>query len=602
MNKFVTCLKSLRIRQQILLLCIISVFIPLFIIGLFSILQACRQLSDRYHAQLTDAALRINSTLFDITTSLYSSCDNLAKASYLSSLLGADTPVSPTDALYLQAQDALSTMRTTTAAISAIRIYTDNPNLPSGASIISVEDYAGQPWLLTSENKLRGDWQCLLMEDSWGNPIYELSLILQLVPSSAKHSAFLVVSIDHNYMKNRLLDSDYLVMASVDNTPTFYASEARWMQDFIPFPEGSSQAYFTYTGDLLIDGKRQLSNIITFLPYRTPNRFYICVSDKTYYGNINRITATYIFILISVTLLPLLFILLFSAYFDRRLQTLKEVMHQVKLGDYNITRFFGGDDELNEIYADLTATVEKIEEDEAKFYQGEIDRQKLINRQQEIEFKMLSNQINPHFLYNTLETIRMQALAVGSRDVVSSIKLLGQSMHYVLENTGTDFTTLEKELNYTQTYLSIQKLRFGNRINWRIDHDDDFKPSEYRILPLLLQPVIENAVIHGLERRKNDGMIVIELATAPSGLLRITVSDNGKGMPPEELAALNSRLSQPSCDISGSIGLYNISQRIRLLYGISGGLTITGRPGGGTQVLLKIPVSRDWPEREHTKP
>ncbi len=593
MRRGIPRLKSLRIRQQILVLCVCSVFIPLFIIGLYSILQARRQLSDRYHAQIADAALRINSTIFDITTSLYSSCENLAKASYLSSLLGADEPVSAEDALFRQAEDTLSTLRVTTAAVSAIHIYTDNPNLPTGAHIIPVENYDAMPWLLTTENKFLGDWQCLPVADSWGNPVYELTLIRQLAPSSARYTAFLVVSVDHNYMKNRMLDSDYLVMASVDNTPAFYASESGWVQKYIPFPEGTLEDYYSYTGQLFIDGTKQLANIITFLPYRTSNRFYICVADKHFYENIDRITSAYVFILIMVTILPLFSVFVFSAAFDKRLQLLKEVMHQVRMGDYNVSRFFGGDDELNEIYSDLTATVKKIEEDEARFYQGQLDRQKLINRQQEIEFKMLSNQINPHFLYNTLETIRMQALAAGCRDVVSSIKLLGQSMHYVLENTGNDSTTLEKELAYTETYLSIQKLRFGNRINWQISCPEGFHASEYKILPLLIQPIVENAVVHGLECRKEEGMIYITLEEEPSGLLMIRVADNGKGMTAPELTELNARLSAVASDSGSSIGLYNISQRIRLLYGIESGITISERQGGGTEVLLKIPVRRN---------
>lgn len=589
MKKFPNSIKGLRIRHQLLLLGILSFFIPLFIIGLFSVLQARRQLSERYHAQIADAALRINSTLFDITTSLYSSCENLAKTSYLPPLLGADTPVSSDDVLYLQAQDALSTLRTTTAAISSIQIYTDNPNLPSGPYITQVDNFESFPWLLTSQNKFRGDWQCLPWPDSWGNTVHELSLILQLAPSLARHCAFLVVSIDHNYMKNRLLDSDYLVMACVDNTPSFYASKPAWAQAMLPFPEGFPKDYSHYIGDLYVDGKTQLSNIITFLPYRTNNRFYIFVADGMAHDNINRITATYLFILTAATLLPLSFVCLFSFSFDKRLQTLREAMHQVRMGDYNIARFFGGDDELNEIYADLTATVQKIAENEAKFYREQIDRQKRINRQQEMEFKMLSSQINPHFLYNTLETIRMQALAADCQNVVSSIKLLGQCMHYVLENTGTDFTTLDRELSYIQSYLSIQKLRFGKRINWEIRYPDKFDPCAYTLLPLLLQPIVENAVVHGLEHRKADGMILIEMTDEPCGLLTVTVSDNGCGIPADRLAQLNERLSAPTPDFSGSIGLANISQRIRLFYGAKYGLTVTGRPEGGTQVLMQIP-------------
>ena len=89
----------------------------------------------------------------------------------------------------------------------------------------------------------------------------------------------------------------------------------------------------------------------------------------------------------------------------------------------------------------------------------------MITAQQAMEFKMLASQINPHFLYNALESIRMKAFTVGDREVATAIKLLGKSMRYVLENIGTSFTTLGKELEHVETYLAIQKLRFGEKFN-----------------------------------------------------------------------------------------------------------------------------------------
>lgn len=136
-------------------------------------------------------------------------------------------------------------------------------------------------------------------------------------------------------------------------------------------------------------------------------------------------------------------------------------MHRASLGDYNIIEQFRGDDELSDTFKDLKLTVDAIHDKEAQFYEARIREQQLVNRQQQMEFEMLASQINPHFLYNTLETIRMQALSCGNRNVATSIKLLGKSMRYVLDNTGTSFTTLTKELEYIKRISPFSSSALG---------------------------------------------------------------------------------------------------------------------------------------------
>jgi two-component system, sensor histidine kinase YesM len=580
-----------KVRQQIIFICMFSTFIPLFIVGLFSIMQARKQMSEQYESQLAATAVRINSTIFDITTSLYTSCDNLINSNYLRKLLGSDFNTSNDRQSYELVYNSLTTMHSNTAAIASIMIYTNNPNIPSNSCITSVDaNYSGLQWSNQIKGRTLNDWQCLTVEDARHNKVYELSIVKRIGINSTKYSAYLVLSIDANYLKNRLLDSEYNIMASVDNKPTFYSSEKVWLQKHIPFPSDFNSNYYKYTGPLVIDSKKQLTNIVTFLPYKTSNKFYICVSDPNAYTRLNRITLTYVFILITATLLPLILTILFSSYFNTRVQTLKNAMHQVSQGDYNIMKLFKGDDELAEIFKDLKATVQKISENEANFYQSQIVEQQLINKQQQMEFKMLASQINPHFLYNTLETIRMQALSTGNKDVITSIKLLGKSMHYVLENTGTDSTTLAKELEYVEVYLSIQKLRFGDRVNYTIQYSDDMDLENYKILPLLLQPIVENAVIHGLERNKVNGQIIINISKTADNLLIVKITDNGNGMNADQLKELNNRINSASLDSTSSIGLYNINQRIKLLYGSEYGITFSSQLNEGTTVTLIIPV------------
>lgn len=223
-------------------------------------------------------------------------------------------------------------------------------------------------------------------------------------------------------------------------------------------------------------------------------------------------------------------------------------------------------------------------------YQALLKEQQLLNEQQVMEMKMLAGQINPHFLYNTLESIRMKSLTSGNREVANAIKLLGKSMRYVLENTGTSLVTLKKELDYVETYLQIQKIRFGDRVNYRIEVIGTLDLEKYLILPLLLQPVVENAIVHGLEQVSENGRIDICVDVPEKEMLQISVSDNGCGMSGEELEILRIRMAQKTLDKTASIGLCNTNQRIRLYYGESYGMTIESTQGKGTRIRLKIPV------------
>ncbi|MHB8128580.1 MAG: hypothetical protein ACYDEX_06255, partial [Mobilitalea sp.] len=336
MQKAFINFKKPKIKQQIILIGMLATFIPLFIVGLFSLMQARNQMSEQYEAQVTAAALRINSTLFDITTSLYTSSDNILNSSYTRKLLGSDYSNPEDLQSYELVTDSLTTMHSTTSAISSIKIYTNNPSIPSNSYITSVNDnYANQPWNDQIQGKVVNSWQCLTKKDSWNNNVYDLSIVRQIGINSTEYSAYLELCIDANYLKNRLLSSDYLILASVDNGLTFYSSDKNWLQQHIPFPEDFDNDYYKYTGPLMIDSKKQLANIVTFLPYKTYNKFYICVSDPNAYTNLNHITIIYIIILIVATLFPIILIILFSTYFNTRIQTLKNTMHQVSLGDYN---------------------------------------------------------------------------------------------------------------------------------------------------------------------------------------------------------------------------------------------------------------------------
>lgn len=208
------------------------------------------------------------------------------------------------------------------------------------------------------------------------------------------------------------------------------------------------------------------------------------------------------------------------------------------------------------------------------------------------ELNALQSQINPHFLYNTLDSIRGQMLAVDLDNAANTVEALSNLFRYSI-NPRTVYNTLEQELENVQNYMRIITYRFGGRIRFREVIDDDCTYILNCEMPkLTLQPIIENAIQHGLETRKQDGLITVRAFVHQQGL-HIQVSDNGIGIPQDALDELNRRLREgsPILKTQGSgIGLVNVNERIRMLYGGDYGLYVNSDVGIGTEVHILLPV------------
>lgn len=267
----------------------------------------------------------------------------------------------------------------------------------------------------------------------------------------------------------------------------------------------------------------------------------------------------------------------------RRIDKLNRNMQRPQKGDFSVNDMAPGCDEISELRRNFNFMLEMIEQLLEEKTQADA-------HQKDLELNMLQAQINPHFLYNTLETIRMKAYTAGDREAATAIKLLGKSMRYVLENSGTAFTSLQNELNHIEIYMKIQKLRFGEKFDYAFDVEGGLDVSRCIILPLLLQPVVENAILHGLEEKETGGMVTIRIArVAESGKICIAVSDNGCGMRPEALERLRADIVTKNPEKKESIGLYNINQRVKLCYGSMYGMTIDSERDRGTTITLHLP-------------
>lgn len=285
---------------------------------------------------------------------------------------------------------------------------------------------------------------------------------------------------------------------------------------------------------------------------------------------------------------PLLLMLIYTSYFSRRVNTLRIQMNRVAAGDYEIADSFSGEDELRELFRDMQFTIQNIKQLDKKIYEEKLDKEKLLNYQQKMNFEILSNQINPHFLFNTLETIRMEAMLNEQKKITNMIKNLGSLLRYSLQ-TRNKMVTLKSELDNVETYLEIQHFRFEDKISYSIVVKDRMDLNKYEIIPFLIQPLVENSFVHGLENKKGTGEIRIVI-TEGEHCLRIQVEDNGVGMRPDQLDELIRFMKDNNVQESNKIGVRNVYQRLRLFYKDAFHMEIKSVCGEGTWILLELPT------------
>lgn len=580
----------IKVQHQLHIIFFLAIFIPVLVLGNYLLYNSRSLLADHYREQSRSDNLRVRSSLLDLTSNIYNESRQLADDKELISLLSTDFADSRQGQLKAESFSGFNYTLSEDASIQGISVYTYNTSIPATEYIKPITDeVVEESWYSSAAQSSTAFWSVETQTDRFGRTSPLLTLHCRIFLPQKNSFAILNVSLNNNQIKNRIENSSLKTVVWLNEDSIFYQSESNTITTLPDVYEPGPSGY--YLGPLKLKGTKLIGCISALSINYSDDIFYIASLDYEAYPYMNRISLIHIALILLILIPTSIFVLAYSRYFSRRVITLRETMHNVSLGNYEIADSFSGTDEISEAFKDLGIMVRDIRHMEASAYQAEIRSRELANKQQEMEFKMLSSQINPHFLYNTLETIRMRALKAGNKDVANAVKLLGKSMRYVLSNTTTSFTTLEKELDYINTYLAIQKLRFHDRVNYNLKSSPDLDLSKLQIMPLLLQPIVENAVLHGLEEVEENGKIIIHIF-AQQEKLYIEIFDNGRGMTPEEMDQMKENICHHPKESSKSIGLYNINQRIKLCYGAQYGLTFKSKKNRGTLIIMVIPAQK----------
>ncbi|MFC5402550.1 sensor histidine kinase [Cohnella soli] len=379
--------------------------------------------------------------------------------------------------------------------------------------------------------------------------------------------------------KGKSSDNETLLFLSNDNRVVYSSGEipAR-LTDALRKIENdarkNSPAYSLTFGDNVVFYNQSSAfgfKVLSFVPENV-------ITDKL--SVVQKLNVTLIVIL-AVAILILSFFL--SNLITLPLKKLKKSFKQFETGDFDSRVSSKGEDEFAEICRSYNRMVGSVKALVTEKFELE-----LLRRQSELE--ALQSKINPHFLYNTLSSIKAVIQKQDADKARQMVQDLSDVFRYTL-NKGRFVVTLNEELQHIRKYLALQKHRFGDSLETSFDIDSDM--LDCSILRLTIQPLVENAIVHGLEGASGRGKITISVINADA-LIHIYIEDNGAGIEPGKLAAMNALLSEnpevaPHSESRNYVGIYNVNSRIKLYFGTEYGVKVLDSSPEGTTVRVTIP-------------
>jgi two-component system, sensor histidine kinase YesM len=595
-------LYNLRLKHKIALLCIVLVVVSTSISGILLYRNAAVVTTDTASVHSTQVIAQVNNYLNEklkgiITRSLALRSDTVFNETAARFLM-SDDPRYYSSALSYFSSIFLE-MRYSEPFISSVFLYTPkgsfydltlphNPGLhfPDTAMFrtISAQKDASVYWLPRSTSELYRDSEKVI------------SLILRFSVSGYNEELYMVIHLKEQrileYLSNvqsqdgsstMIVDSQGDRVVSSDS-PIIQqlVQDAAALSRIITDPKGSTE-WKSGADSFMISYTRMNVAPWTLVHIQSQKALLDKLRNmKVYSGFI---------LLISITVsLGVAFFL--SATISRPLVALERTMKKVRLKQFDVRFDYPYDDEVGKLGKTFNFMTEEIDDliGQQNSYISQLQQEKeRVQTEQRLkriaELKALHSQMTPHFLYNTLDSIKWMAEKNGQSDIARMITALATFFRTALSR-GKEIISIEEELGHAVSYLTIQKMRYEDRFIHEIQIDEPLKSN--RTVKFILQPLVENAIYHGIKQQQSQGKIRIVVRACEEGI-RLSVEDNGPGIHPVKLKLIQRRLELPQEEQAEGYGLFNVNDRLKLHFGEAFGLDIHSELGKGTTVTACIP-------------
>lgn len=474
--------------------------------------------------------------------------------------------------------------------ISRIKLYVDNPTLLNNWEFFPLDEETKNSFWYESALKRSGLFGWYYFKDVARNSNSMLSMVRSVYFPSHRKFGVQVMDVNTNLLNSMLRHEDNETVLA-DANGVIVASNrvsmvGRKIAETHLGPDAADLKPGTY--NLTVDGDKSMVFVDELIPDNSFSglRVMTVTPVQSIVREANRISRTGLGIISVAAVLALILIYFICTLLTKRLLNFSRQINKVSMGNFNVELAVDGNDEIGQITRQFNQMVASIRELMEEVTRSHEQTSELERKQSEIKLKMLASQINPHFLYNAMESIRMKAHLKGEKEISQAVKTLGKLMRKNLEIKGREIS-LKDEIEIVRCYLEIQKFRHNDRV----DYDIDIEPSaeQVMLLPLLIQPLVENSVIHGLEQHCGGGKVVVR-ARLMDGGLAVAVEDNGVGFSPEKLKSVRQSLAEQEAE---RIGLNNVQQRLKLTYGSRSELRIESNQKG-TSVSFWIPLTEGY--------
>ncbi|MCM3724871.1 sensor histidine kinase [Neobacillus cucumis] len=569
---------NVRLSKKLLIMYIFSVLIP---IVLTNIIFYTVTIDNVKKQQMHDSQLALNQISNDfgkiiddavgISSSLYTNTNiNL----FLEKDYPSDVDYVDDYDTYLRTYNQSSPIN---PSINSIRFYTDNPTMI----------YSGGVYPLTEEIK-KSAWYRQIMESSNTSPIVLRSITDKQTPTFS-----IIRKLDYFNFNNKekivRIEINPATIENIFNNVTFkgdiyllnqkgeieYSTkkDLGWRKKPIRFNQISKTNKTVILNSTYLD-QAYLQNW----------KVVGTISEKTMLKTVNKSGRFILYLAFINIIIPTIIIIIINRSFLRRLQRI--FRHVKKMGDQNFEKIPDPEftDEIGILTSEFNRMIRKIEELIQDVFMANIQKQEMEIKRNRAQLSALQSQINPHFLFNALETIRMRSLMKEETETANII----HNMAKIFRNSltwGKDMMTVRSEVNLVLSFLEIQKYRFGEKLDYEIEIDE---AAEQCMIPnMALQPFVENASIHGIEPLKGNGKISVKV-TVNQDILTCMIIDNGAGMAADKKEQILYSLENEE-EMGNSVGIKNVFYRLKMYYADQFRFYVDSEKGKGTIITIKIP-------------
>ncbi|MBD2872514.1 sensor histidine kinase [Paenibacillus sp. IB182493] len=583
-------MNNIRIKNKLIFSFILVVFVPVLIVGIFLTVAFRQNVLDQATQQVTNNVERIKKQTTDIIRMPIEISDKLLVDSRLTDVVNTNykSTFEVVKAFwdYRDFRDYVHLY----SEIYNIRFYTTNMSILENWEFLKVTPpIMEKSWYKAAMEEDGIHWAYI--SDETKENRYFLSLVRKISFPTYRTSGMLVIGVNQNELNAMISQEPFDTMIIDDSGYMIAAKNPEWVGKNISDLDFAAQLTDLANGtyEMKFDGMPSKIVVEELLPDSSRNGLKIIsvFTIDSIVSGANRISLLGFGIIMISLVIAFILIYIFSAILAKRMLVLNKDLNKVAMGDLNVISNVSGNDEIgilskqfNNMVVSIRGLMDEVTESQKQKAQLEL-------RQKEIKLKMMASQINPHFLFNALESIRMKAHIKGEAEISGIVRMLGKMIRRNLE-VGTRKIALKDELEIVRCYLEIQKFRYGDeRLAFRLGIDEKGRDTE--IPPLIIQPLVENAVVHGLENVAEGGFVSLT-TTFGERSLKIEVADNGVGISEEKKKEIIESLHDMEEEEEYRIGLRNVHQRLVMIYGEEYGLTIHSKPGEGTRISFEIPI------------